>query len=439
MSQTMTIFQLGDVHYPEFESARTEVDLHDEREPGNVSHSLALPVSQRVRESLVSEMARSENFAVAICGDLTTRANRSAYVSALIYLSDVLKHPKVADAVDLRHVHLVPGNHDVAFKSDQPFVSFDDHSRFSIQETLCREELGDVFSTSYRSSTLRSGANSLTLMSVNTCRGAGASRRTITGMASDELLEVLIARNPGDSIESLHAELEKRGDLHEILDVPLLHPIELGKIADEASGADPDSIPVVIAHHGLLPQSTPRLNPYTEMANSGQARREFQKIRRPLIYLHGHIHSDVVEVIQLPRSSDGATPAPLVSISAPELRWGYNKIEISFNSDGSALGLEVFRYRIRPGEQTLSLDQEVSRVNLGTRTASTAGERLIIQEISRLGSFRGSDLLRWASGEPVLDMTALEVESFVRALTWQGIVREVGLPGASFERAGFVI
>jgi hypothetical protein len=104
-------------------------------------------------------------------------------------------------------------------------------------------------------------------------------------------------------------------------------------------------LPVVLSHHNVLPQAIPRIALYTEMLNSGLARTSLAGCKRPVLYLHGHVHDDPAEIVQPAERDLG----PLISISAPELTGGFNLLEIHYGNRGSPIGCRSIPYRIKRG------------------------------------------------------------------------------------------
>lgn len=78
-------------------------------------------------------------------------------------------------------------------------------------------------------------------------------------------------------------------------------------------------------------QRMTRLAPYTELVNSGAVRASLMEAGRPILYLHGHIHTDPVEVLSVPGGD------ALVCISAPAAEDGFNIIEVVFTRSGKPL------------------------------------------------------------------------------------------------------
>lgn len=259
------IIQLGDLHYTGFRGATTDVDNHDKSTPGRLESTLGLPIPAAIRRAVVEQLNESPGALVAICGDITTHGNRSDFEDGVGYLASILEDPLLKSRPHDDRVHVVPGNHDVSFKDDQPFKSFEDISRFEVLADICRDAGLGALSTSHRHTTisLPGGIGGLSVVSVNTCRGAGATRRDLPGGSNDALLDAAIAEAGGIDLDAALAKHAPEAVAAEVLDVPLLHPDEIHKIAGHWSTLDPHFVPVLLAHHGLLPQHTPRLNPYT--------------------------------------------------------------------------------------------------------------------------------------------------------------------------------
>jgi hypothetical protein len=96
---------------------------------------------------------------------------------------------------------------------------------------------------------------------------------------------------------------------------------------------------LVVAHHNLLPQRRPRIAQYTELINSGALRASLSELDRPIVYLHGHIHTDPVETVIAPKSS------PLICVSAPPAEGGFNVLDFTFTRSGMPLSCKITPWR----------------------------------------------------------------------------------------------
>jgi hypothetical protein len=119
-------------------------------------------------------------------------------------------------------------------------------------------------------------------------------------------------------------------------------------------------VPVLLAHHNLLPQATPRFAAYTELVNGGLVRSQLSDCSRPILYLHGHIHEDPIEVVERHCSGTGK----LVLISAPLFVDGFNVVNVEFSDANRLLGVEVQRFRMRMGGHVDAEPKDTVRIPL---------------------------------------------------------------------------
>ncbi len=118
-------------------------------------------------------------------------------------------------------------------------------------------------------------------------------------------------------------------------DTPAFSDMSIFQLVEAAAGIPLEKMLVVVAHHNLLPQRLTRLAPYTELVNSGALRASLTEAKRPIVYLHGHIHTDPIEIMSIPRGD------VLVSISAPKAEKGFNVLEIVFTRSGMPLAVHI--------------------------------------------------------------------------------------------------
>ena len=93
---------------------------------------------------------------------------------------------------------------------------------------------------------------------------------------------------------------------------------------------------------------------YTELLNSGSMRECLLSLEKPVLYLHGHIHDNPIEIIQSPRFNN----AKIISISAPLLipsklykdnKFGYNRIKVIFSQGNVPIGCEIIQHEFSNG------------------------------------------------------------------------------------------
>jgi hypothetical protein len=151
----------------------------------------------------------------------------------------------------------------------------------------------------------------------------------------EELSEVLTALRNRDPKAAFAIEGQQ-------LDTPMFDNDDIEELHSQIKSLDSHIIPVVLAHHNLLPQQLLRVELYTELINSGQLRSALSSIGRPIVYCHGHIHKDPIESI-----SDGSVRnSQLICVSAPLLEDGFNELKFYFSRTNAPLGLEVIGYRL---------------------------------------------------------------------------------------------
>jgi hypothetical protein len=163
----------------------------------------------------------------------------------------------------------------------------------------------------------------------------------------------------------------------------------------------PNVVPVVLSHHNLLPQAILRIAIYTEVMNAGRVRSRFSGFRNTVLYCHGHIHDDPVEVIQTPDNHE----ARIVAISAPELARGFNVIQLEYGEQGTPLGCKVirFKYNLRDGSVRPE-EVRVGLTRLSYQRAIAIGHSGLKRALSTLGTkeLRFADAfskMGWADNE----------------------------------------
>jgi hypothetical protein len=169
------------------------------------------------------------------------------------------------------------------------------------------------------------------VFSVNSCFGCGEYRLYPAPLR--EALAKLLA-DEGESGGS------PSDTVAEQLDSPAFDDAHLSEIVEHMAEAGSLVPAIVLGHHAILPQATPRIALYTEVMNGGVARYRLTECASPIVYCHGHIHENPVEVVIHPDKPS----RPLILVSAPQLSAGFNLIRFYFTDAGMVLGCEVIRY-----------------------------------------------------------------------------------------------
>lgn len=114
------------------------------------------------------------------------------------------------------------------------------------------------------------------------------------------------------------------------LDTPAFVEDHLSRLQRQVSTLSNNLIPIVMAHHNILAQATPRVSAYAEVLNGGLVRSRLSNLGTPAIYCHGHIHDDPVETVEAASVAHGK----LVLVSAPALWKSFNMLGIEFGFQG---------------------------------------------------------------------------------------------------------
>ena len=194
----------------------------------------------------------------------------------------------------------------------------------------------------------RAGAPCTVIM-MNSCWGCGASEYIPQEFRSGVGSAIETAIAAGDA-KVLSAYYDRQ------FDTPAFSNESVEHLVEQTGSLSKEQQLLVVAHHNLLPQRLTRLAPYTELVNSGAVRASLMEADRPILYLHGHIHTDPIEVLSVPGGD------VLVCVSAPAAEAGFNLIEIVFTRTGSPLASHVLPWTfdqsgiLRQGtRQTISL------------------------------------------------------------------------------------
>jgi len=331
------ILLVGDIHYPD-----SSVDL-DHKDPGISSTFAKKLATNPLRPVLIKlQQQANESDAILFCGDFTTLGSKEGYENCVNWLEKALGLQRNKHWQPDR-VHVVMGNHDVDRKLCDP-ASSDHLAKFGpYLEVWKSHGLEQVVTTSgVRTTRVEIGKSIAQIFSMNSCTGCGEFRhlpeKIQAGIRAH--LEPLLADPTSTTV--LTSELHK---LWESIDSPAFIGQDIESLVEKIAGQAKNVVPIVLAHHNLLPQKTPRIAPYTELLNSGELRNQLSSLGVPVIYLHGHIHDDPIEIIRRPETD----AAPLICVSAPEFRKGFLSLRVAFTSSGTPLGVEVLQHRLSRG------------------------------------------------------------------------------------------
>lgn len=334
--KTVSLALIGDIHYPDHKSD-SSVDLKDKGMSPRILSTIAQTKLKKVSDEISRQLMENDSIqAVLLCGDLTSKGNIGSYKDCLNYLQSVLSLSN-EEFWKNKHLHVVPGNHDIGRNT----VDIEDgvYKKFEQIKQAWRDiNRVEMQPDSVRTSDIQDSNSKTTIFSVNSCVGCGEQRYLPNDIRVDlqKLLKDYSDKVGDDAFDLLGEQLDTPAIDDEHLNFIANHIRKLQKLSD---------VPVLLAHHGLLPQATTRIQIYSELLNSGNVRFALASLERPVIYCHGHIHQDPIEIVTHPQQGIGK----IITISAPLFIDGFNLINLIFNDEGLSLGCEVIPFRLKNG------------------------------------------------------------------------------------------
>ena len=211
----------------------------------------------------------------------------------------------------------------------------------------------------------------------------------------------------------------------EDLDTPMFQTNNINTLADLIRSVDNKCIPIILTHHNLLTQNIPRIAMYTELINSGYMRDILISLDRPILYLHGHLHDDPVEIITSPRHKN----SKIISISAPllfpntkyeSIKFGFNKIKLVYSQDKTPIGCEIINNKF----VSLTPEKTILRIRFwgppDTMALTTRREKDLLKFIDK--KMYLADLMENYNQESGQNSPIEEIEKLVNELDWLGLV-----------------
>ena len=349
----LRVVQVGDVHLPSTMKTGRRIDQKDPSfsvELRNLISSVPIKVVFRQIYKILEDGGVS---GLLMMGDLTDQGDLLGYEKTCHFIANSLQL-----GGDRRHagveVGIVPGNHDVNRSlALQPGLS----TKFDpLNVALIKASLPQLPVQQNLLMPISNGDCQLSISLLNSCWGCGAREyipeefREGIGKAIEDTL-----RKGGAKTLKIYYDRQ--------FDTPAFSEESIVNIVQTGRSLQMSTLMVIVAHHNLLPQRQPRIAQYTELVNSGAMRASLCELDRPIVYLHGHIHADPIEVITGPKAS------PLICISAPAAEDGFNLLDFVFTRSGMPLSCQITPWRFDQSG-ILHESQKVTISLLGKRRRS---------------------------------------------------------------------
>lgn len=352
--KSIRLIQIGDIHWPQYKDFRV-VDKKDKSFPPDVRDQVAIhPLQLSFRK--IMKICQNQSDAILLCGDLSSHGNYKGYKECLSYLQEAVfscfNEP-------YNSINAVPGNHDIDRKKCDT-KGLDVFKKFKPLEKAWKDIGLPILPISKSRQTEINNGNGCNakVFSMNSCIGCGEKRYLPEDIRNElwDLLKKYVSRQKAD--ESFNLIGDK-------LDTPAIAEEEISEVCAEIEHDGSKIMSIILSHHNILPQTIPRIALYSELLNAGLIRSRLSSCGEPVIYCHGHIHNDPIEIINRADNKNSR----LVCIAAPELKDGFNLLEIQYGAMDCAIGCIVKPWRI---DDTLSVvQQEEIRIPLRTPKEKT--------------------------------------------------------------------
>ncbi len=377
MIRTVRILQVGDVHLPTAARQQRHMDDKDGQFPFALKHVMSRVPAKQVFRQIYNLIEKGKVDSILFMGDLTDKGSLEAYRGAVQFLANSLQIGKGKEYADLP-IGIVSGNHDIN-RDLAKNVGFDPKFR-PLNEALSAENLPPLpVEQCVHLPVGRDNAN-VNVVLMNSCWGCGSQT-----LIPSEFREPIAQAIDKAIMDGGDAELTAYYDQQ--LDTPAFSDDAITQLISLSANEAKEGQLIAVAHHNLLPQASSRIAPYTELVNSGRMRQAMTQLDKPVIYLHGHIHEDPIEIVRTP------TGQPLICISAPAADDGFNVIDVKFTRYGIPLACDIIPWRFDQSG-TLRPATPISVSLLGSRLRSH-GPALgkIFSKILELGQVWWSDLV----------------------------------------------
>ncbi|WP_190237323.1 MULTISPECIES: metallophosphoesterase family protein [unclassified Rhizobium] len=390
------ILQIGDIHYPDWRLHQSNLDAKDRQFAPGITDGLRRSSFPAILRKIGQLSTGPSCHGVVFVGDFTT-AGRSEY------LEGVFRHFTLLCRRNGKEIEtpllFVPGNHDVNRADARDLGRLE---KFRAMAQLAAKYHWEKVPSEQPVQVKLTGKDcSLNLILLNTAVGSWELHnlpeflRDKLQAADTHTAALDLGSLPGAEVDPSAAPTIPPAKLVEQyygqLDTPYVMPQMLDAVQRTLDEGDA-TFGVLVGHHNLLPQKIPRISPYGEMLNAGFVRSQILGLNRPIVYLHGHIHQDPVEVVSDPRLPD----SKLVLISAPEIKDGFNEIVFYISEHDDLVGIRLIPHRARSEDGTLV---EAAHCFISTISPSRANiDSKIYELFRRLKQYkeeRSGDLLFW--------------------------------------------
>ena len=404
------LLQIGDIHYDNIDTLERQVDNKDKQFPQKFDSFFPRKSYETIIIELMEEIEHSP-LAILISGDLSTYGEIQGYKDCLAFLKERIP-PNFFRSEPFHKLFIVPGNHDIDRElfSEESFLP-----KFKpLHDALEEKKFPEIPISKVKIEEINKG--NILMISINSCIGC-CERRYYPDEIKNALTKLLDEKK--EDVELMELCYEK-------IDTPLISTEDVESVIRKIKsyGDNNKYLPIILTHHNLLPQKRPRIAMYTELINSGYVRERLLMLNRPIIYLHGHIHDDAIEII----TSSKYETSKIICISAPllfpnkifeSMKCGFNKIKIIYGSHETPIGCEITYYRMNAG--IMEIDKQRIRFwdPPNTKALIAKDEKTVLISIGE-ETYLGD--LKEEVNRNGNNFSNEEIEKIVDRLSWLGLV-----------------
>lgn len=422
----ISFIHIGDVHFGDIQ--KEEYHIRDRTFPASLSNVLIEDSKMKIVKSFVKAVGDPSVSAIFFSGDICSGGNFTQYEDFLKFLMERLPLRFRTDS-GKSNLYIVPGNHDIDRKKvDGKSLTNKFDSIIGLLNTFNMPSipLKNIISHVIGGS----DTGYLSVLLINSCIGCGEIR-----YYPDQLrvkLNIIVENSDYSSEirDAIRKVLENTPVDSDQLDTPLVTPDTLNDI-DNYIDSHKSSLPVILTHYNLLPQKNSEIKLYTELINGGNIRDRLLSHNMPIIFLHGHIHDDTVEIVDSPRYPK----AKIICASAPLLfpvstektdNCGFNEMKVIFCGDeyNVPIGFEVIFHR-----PLLSFKPKSLKIRFYGPPESHSllddDDLKMLSQINQMqtSSSYVSDIKKTLSKDSGLDWTYKKIDRIFKKLDWLAVIK----------------
>lgn len=410
------MLHIGDIHFPEIDENERPLYKRDGGFHPKMDEILPKASYMIILDDLLEEIDKNPS-AILFSGDLTTGGIEKGGIKGFEECLDFLKlriPPPYFDE-DNQRIFIVPGNHDVdrEKRSESSLIT-----KFEpIKESISKKEFPEipVSEATFKIVKNQNSSSSISIISINSCVGCGEIRYFPEEIQKpiSELFEKFKSERTQKLMERIYNEL----------DIPV---IEEQDITNSIKFIEKNEtcLPIFLTHHNLLPHRIVREVMYSELLNGGHLRNQLLTLNKPIIFLHGHIHDDSIEIIESTQKY-----SKIICISAPLFlpikgrnvkNIGFNKIRIVFENE-VLIGCEIELHRLNGAK----MEKRKERIHFWTPPDTVA---LLTSQDEKIFSYVDDkkvylNKIKNRYNESIeKKITIDEVEACMDKLSWLGLV-----------------